>query len=137
MGDEGEALLKKNKAYGRSKSHAFDELQSFRSWLKWMCVDQSDRCSTALSWTVFLLMTVAVPCFSHFFLACSDCDSRHSRPYDTIVQLSLSAVASLSFVCLSGFVRRYGLRRFLFFDKLCDESEAVRKCYTEQLNVSL
>nr|GMD53179.1 uncharacterized protein LOC109178357 [Ipomoea batatas] len=139
MGDEaGEALLKKkSKALGRSKSHAFDELHSFRSWLKWMCVDQSDRCSTVLSWTVFLLMTVVVPCLSHFFLACSGCDGKHSRPYDIIVQLSLSGVAALSFVCLSGFVRKYGLRRFLFFDKLCDESEAVRKCYTEQLNRSI
>ncbi|KAK6154447.1 hypothetical protein DH2020_008695 [Rehmannia glutinosa] len=52
-----------------------------------------------------------------------DCDSFHSRPYDAVAQLSLSGVAALSFICLSGFVRKYGLRRFLFFDKLCDESE--------------
>ncbi|CAH9052623.1 unnamed protein product [Cuscuta epithymum] len=139
MGDEGSKplLRDRNKTFGRLKSHAFDELQSFRSWLKWMCVDQSDPWSTALSWTVFLLMTVVVPCFSHFFLACADCDARHSRPYDTVVQLSLSSVAALSFVSLSTFVRKYGLRRFLFFDKLCDESEAVRQWYTGQLDRSL
>ncbi|VFQ91778.1 unnamed protein product [Cuscuta campestris] len=140
MGEEGKALLKEinpNKAFGRLKSNAFDELHSFMSWLKWMCVDQSDRRSAALSWAVFVSMTVVVPCFSHFFLACTDCDARHSRPYDAVVQISLSGVAALSFVSLSAFVRKYGLRRFLFFDKLCDESEAVRQWYTQQLNRSL
>ncbi|CAI9088340.1 OLC1v1022646C2 [Oldenlandia corymbosa var. corymbosa] len=140
--DRRETLLpnnnnNKNKAFARSQSHAFDELKSFRSWLKWMCVDQSGAWHTFLSWSVFIVLAIIVPCLSHFYLACSDCDSRHSRPYDTIVQLSLTTLATLSFVCLSQFVRKYGLRRFLFFDRLCDESETVRKGYTAQLNRSL
>ncbi|EEF31170.1 conserved hypothetical protein [Ricinus communis] len=80
---------------------------------------------------------IVVPAISHFVLACSTCDSKHKRPYDSVVQLSLSSVATLSFVCLSKFIRKYGLRRFLFLDKLCDESETVRKGYTDQLNWSL
>lgn len=84
---------------------------------------------------MFVAFTIIVPAISHFLLACSSCDAHHARPYDSVVQLSLSAVATLSFVCLSGFVKKFGLRRFLFFDKLCDESEAVRKNYTEQLHV--
>ncbi|KAK8527185.1 hypothetical protein V6N13_085041 [Hibiscus sabdariffa] len=59
------------------------------------------------------------------------------RLYDWVVQLSLSSVSALFFVCLTGFVKKYGLRRFLFFDKLCDESETVRKCHTAQLNSSM
>ncbi|KAL3503552.1 hypothetical protein ACH5RR_038001 [Cinchona calisaya] len=132
-------LNNKNKKslLARNASHAQDELKSFRTWLKWMCVDQSDGWTAFLSWSVFVVLTIVVPCLSHFFLACSDCDSRHSRPYDKIVQLSLSTVAALSFICLTQFVRIYGLRRFLFLDKLCDESETVRKGYTGQLNRSL
>ncbi|KAI5674760.1 hypothetical protein M9H77_15124 [Catharanthus roseus] len=140
MGDEGESFLSinhKNKAYSRSQSHAYDELQSFRTWLRWMCVDQSDAWTAFLSWSVFVLFAIVVPLLSHFLLACSDCDARLSRPYDSIVQLSLSGLAALSFVCLSRFVRKFGLRRFLFFDKLCDESETVRKGYMGQLNRSL
>ncbi|CAK9176555.1 unnamed protein product [Ilex paraguariensis] len=102
-----------------------------------MCVDQSNAWTACLSWSVFIVLAIVVPCLSHFGLACSDCDSKHSRPYDGVVQLSLSSVATLSFVCLSKFIRTYGLRRFLFFDKLCDESETVRKGYTEQFNRSL
>lgn len=86
---------------------------------------------------MFVVFAIVVPAISHFVLACSSCDSKHKRPYDSVVQLSLSSVATLSFVCLSRFVRKYGLRRFLFFDKLCDESETVRKGYTDQLNRSL
>lgn len=132
-----ETLLNKNKEIERTVSNAYDELRSFRTWLKWMCVDQSNAFSAFLSWFVFILLAVIVPCLSHFLLARDDSDAAHSRPYDDVVQLSLSSVAALSFVCLSQFVKKYGLRRFLFLDKLCDESETVRRGYTEQLNVSL
>ncbi|CAI9756852.1 unnamed protein product [Fraxinus pennsylvanica] len=134
-----ESLLnsKKKRAFARIASHAHDELHSFRIWLKWLCVDQSNAWTTCLSWFVFLVLAILVPALSHFVLACSDCDSRHSRPYDTVVQLSLSGVAALSFICLSYYVRKFGIRRFLFLDKLCDESEAVREGYTEQLHRSL
>ncbi|KAL2466969.1 Protein of unknown function (DUF3537) [Abeliophyllum distichum] len=108
--------LDKKMALSRCVSHAYDELHSFRRWLKWLCVDQSNAKTACLS---------------------CDCDNRHSRPYDTVMQLSLSSVASLSFICLSYFIRKFGLRRFLFFDKLCVESETVRKGYTQQLNRSL
>lgn len=129
-------LIPKRRGFNRSTSHAYDELHSFRSWLRWMCVDQSNVWTASLSWFVFIVFTFIIPCLSHFYLACSDCDNRHARPYDNLVQLSLSGVATLSFLSLTQFLRIYGLRRFLFFDKLCDESEIVRKGYTAQLNVS-
>ncbi|KAK6149355.1 hypothetical protein DH2020_016880 [Rehmannia glutinosa] len=140
MGDEREILLNyqnKNRAFARCASHAQDELHGFRTWLKWLCVDQSNAWTACLSWFVFLVFAILVPALSHFVFACTDCDSRHSRPYDTVAQLSLSGVAIISFICLSTFVRKYGLRRFLFFDKLRDESETVRNGYTQQFNRSL
>ncbi|KAL6999214.1 hypothetical protein U1Q18_000374 [Sarracenia purpurea var. burkii] len=139
MADNNEAtpfLNGRKKNFARSVSHAQDELQGFRSWLRWMCMDQSNLWTVWLSWLVFVLMVIVVPCFSHFVLSCADCDTKHTRPYDGVVQLSLSGIAALSFVCLSGLLRKFGLRRFLFFDKLCHESETVRKGYTQQLNSS-
>lgn len=138
MGDSNrEALIsRKSSVFKRSASHAHDELQSFRSYLRWMCVDQSDIWTAGLSWSMFFLFAIIVPATSHFVLACASCDSNHARPFDRVVQLSLSSVATVSFLCLSSFIRRYGLRRFLFFDKLCDESETVRRGYTIKLNVS-
>ncbi|KAK9050313.1 hypothetical protein SSX86_030717 [Deinandra increscens subsp. villosa] len=137
MDAERVALVAKRKEISRSKSSVHDELHIFRSWLRWMCVDQSTGWTFCLSWLIFIIFTFLIPILSHFYLACSNCDNRHARPYDSHVQLSLSSIAALSFVSLSQFVRIYGLRRFLFFDKLCDESETVRRGYTEQLNSSL
>lgn len=131
MGNETASFLRTNFQVSQ------DELQSFRTWLTWLCVDQSNCYSSALSWLMFVSLVVVVPCVSHFLLACADCDISHTRPYDGVVQLSLSSVATLSFVCLARFVSKYGLRSFLFFDKLCDESETIRKCYIDQLNRSL
>lgn len=122
--------------YQRTASHAGDELQSFRSCLRYLCLDQSTPGRTVLSWTLFFLLTYVAPALSHFFLACPTCDSAHRRPFDSIVQLSLTVISTLSFLCLSTFVKRYGLRRFLFLDKLCGESEKVRLGYIAQLNVS-
>ncbi|GAB4846099.1 hypothetical protein Ancab_025096 [Ancistrocladus abbreviatus] len=127
----------KTKSLSRALSFACDELQSFRSCLRWLCVDQFTYLSASLSWFVFILLAIAVPAISHFFLICSSCDSRHRQPYDAVVQLSLSSVATLSFLFLSGFARKYGLKRFLFLDRLVDESETVRRNYTVQLHRSL
>ncbi|KAL5548469.1 hypothetical protein UlMin_003700 [Ulmus minor] len=138
MEESSEALINRNnKKFTRCVSHAQDELRSFRSYLRWMCVDQSNIWTATFSWSMFVLFGIIVPAISHFLLACSTCDSKHKRPYDSVVQVSLSSVASLSFISLSNFVRKYGLRRFLFFDKLWDDSETVRKGYTQQLNRSL
>ncbi|XP_042489633.1 uncharacterized protein LOC122069647 [Macadamia integrifolia] len=138
MGDERETLIPKsdNKGFNRCISHAGDELCSFRLCLKWMCVDQSSIWRASLSWSLFLLLSIVVPLLSYFVLACSDCDAEHHRPYDSVVQLSLTIVSAVSFFCLSRFVRKYGLRRFLFLDKLREESEQVGFGYIEQLNRS-
>lgn len=140
MGDEATSPLmipsEKTRPLRRTSSYAMDELQVFRSWLKWLCVDQSNAWTACLSWLVFIALALVVPAISHFVLACTDnCDDLHTRPYDAVAQLSLSSVAALSFLSLSTFVSSYGLRRFLFFDKLSDESETVRRGYTNQLNV--
>ncbi|KAF9589488.1 hypothetical protein IFM89_024759 [Coptis chinensis] len=138
MGDEEkQSLLNKNKVFGRSISHAADELHNFRSCLRWMCVDQSNPCRACLSWFLFFFLAIVVPCLSHFILACADCDGKLHRPYDGVVQLSLSSVSTVSFLCLSRFFRQYGLRRFLYLDKLCGESENVRQGYMAQLHRSL
>ncbi|RRT71140.1 hypothetical protein B296_00019530 [Ensete ventricosum] len=37
-----ELLLLSRASYAHSLSYIDDELKNFRSWLRWMCVDQSD-----------------------------------------------------------------------------------------------
>ncbi|GER44918.1 hypothetical protein STAS_21835 [Striga asiatica] len=112
-------------------------LKSYSSGLKWVFLDYSSLWRAGLSWSIFFLLNIGVPIVSHFVFSCYDCDPHHQRPFNAIVQLSLSLFATISFVSLSSFARRYGLRRFLFLDKLCDESEKVRQGYTHQLHRSM
>lgn len=133
MEDERRTMLSPN-----HKNHVHEgiELKSFVSFLKWVCVDQSSVWRASLSWSVFLFLAIGVPVLSHFLLDCSStCDANHSRPYHIPVQISLSLFATLSFVCISRWARKYGLRRFLFIDKLFDSSEKVRHGYKEEIQV--
>ncbi|URE22314.1 hypothetical protein MUK42_15458 [Musa troglodytarum] len=127
-----EPLMPSKVSYARNLSRADDELKFFRSCLRWMCIDQSNTRHAMVSWSLFLLLGVFVPIASHFVLSCAPT----RRTYDAVVQLSLTSASSLSYLCLSAFVRRYGLRRFLFLDKLVGESERVREGYMDQLNRS-
>ncbi|XP_072973079.1 uncharacterized protein [Typha angustifolia] len=123
-------LSHKESVYTRCLSHADDELKSFRSCLRYLCVDQSDLPHAVASWSLFVFLAILVPLFAHLFFV------HHRRPYDSVVQLSLSSASSLSFISLSAFVRRFGLRRFLFLDRLRRDSERVQLGYTAQLSRS-
>lgn len=112
------------------------ELKNLRVFLTWACVDQSNPWKTSLSWSVFFLFCIGVPVVAHFVLFCSSCeDEDHLQPFESIVELSISAISILSFLSLTKFAKTYGLKKFLFLDKLCVESERVRQGYTIQLQV--
>ncbi|KAK7245921.1 hypothetical protein RIF29_40775 [Crotalaria pallida] len=135
MADErGKTLLEEEEKNTIINEHGA-ELRSFRSYLRWVYVDQSNLCKAAFSWTVFFTLAYVVPILSHFFLDCSEttCDADHSRPYHVPVQISLTVFATLSFVSLSKWDRRYGFRKFLFLDKVGDESVKIQRGYVQQM----
>nr|CAD1825104.1 unnamed protein product [Ananas comosus var. bracteatus] len=55
-------------SYARCLSHAGDELKSFRTCLRWMCVDHSDTLRSAVSWSLFFFLSAAVPAADHLLL---------------------------------------------------------------------
>jgi hypothetical protein len=118
-------LLRRRGSYTRSMSHARDELGSFRSCLRWMCVEHSDGSSAVASWLVFTLLAVAVPAAARAALP--------RRAYDGQVQASLTLSAALAYLTLSRLVRRRGLRRLLYLDRLRHDSQDVRAGYTVEL----
>ncbi|WVZ85831.1 hypothetical protein U9M48_032699 [Paspalum notatum var. saurae] len=118
-------LLRRRGSYTRSMSHARDELRSFRSCLRWMCIDHSDASSPAVSWLVFAALAVAVPAAAHAAVP--------RRAYDTQVQASLTLSAALAYATLYSLLRRRGLRRLLYLDRLRHDSQDVRAGYIVQL----
>lgn len=122
--------------YKRMLSHPCDELRYFRNGLRWLGLDQSTKPKMLFSWIVFLLFTFVVPFVNLTSISCPDCDSQHRHPFEELVQIAETAMAAVSFLCLSHIVRRYGLRRTLLLDRIARESEEVRKGYESELHVS-
>ncbi|KAJ7967755.1 DUF3537 domain-containing protein [Quillaja saponaria] len=137
MEGETEAFISNNKGVSGYLTHDGIELRSFRSFLKGVCVDQSNLWRAGLSWSIFFVLSVGVPILSHFLLLCPTCDENHSRPYHVVVQSYISVFATLSFISLSRWYREYGLRRFLFLNKVSDASDKVQRGYAEELQRSM
>ncbi|XP_019171872.1 PREDICTED: uncharacterized protein LOC109167303 [Ipomoea nil] len=113
------------------------EVKRLMSALAWLFLDQSNLWRAGLSWSLFFILTIGVPLVSYLVFSCDACDSKHQRPFNAIVQLSLSVFATISFISLSCFARRYGVRKFLFLDRLCEENDKVQQGYTLQIHSSL
>ncbi|XP_009408724.2 uncharacterized protein LOC103991088 [Musa acuminata AAA Group] len=111
------------------ESRRDDELYWLRSCLRWMCQDQSNAVLAVVSWVALFVLAVAVPAMAHFMLS-------YRRPYDLVVQLSLTVAAALSFLTLSAATHRYGLCHFFFLNKLPGQSARVRLAYAAQLRSS-
>jgi hypothetical protein len=120
----------------RSTSHPYDELRSFRNGLRCLGLDQSTKFKVALSWIVFILFTFIVPFVNLTSVSCPDCDPQHRHPFEGLVQIAETSLAAVSFLCLSHIVRRHGLRRTLFLDRIVRESAEVRTGYESELHVS-
>ncbi|RWW30127.1 hypothetical protein BHE74_00055596 [Ensete ventricosum] len=86
---------------------------SFLSYLKWMCIDQSNVGHAMVSWSFFLLLNVFFLTTNHFVLSCAPTCSA----YDVMIHLSLISVFGLSYLYLSAFVCRCNLYCFFFLDK--------------------
>ncbi|RWV93218.1 hypothetical protein GW17_00044343 [Ensete ventricosum] len=66
-----ELLLSNRTLYACSLSHTNNELRSFRYYLRWMCVDQSNDKHVMVCWFLFLLLDVYVSIVFHFVLSCA------------------------------------------------------------------
>lgn len=101
---------------------------TFVSYLRWVYLDQSNVYRACFSWLVFFSMAFVFPVMSHFLLHCpTTCDADHTRPYYMPAQVSLSLLATLSFLCLSRWDSQYGWSAFLFLDKLNHDSLKIQQ----------
>ncbi|KAM0943224.1 hypothetical protein DsansV1_C13g0119971 [Dioscorea sansibarensis] len=122
-----------NPAYTRTKSIVYDELRNLRISLKWCALDHSSTTSKAISFTVFIFLTLLIPALTSLSIHSS---SSSSSSFNKLVQLPESILTIISFVTLSSFFRRYGLRQLLFLDDLYHDSHYVRHGYNRELDRS-
>ncbi|GLJ21421.1 hypothetical protein SUGI_0394470 [Cryptomeria japonica] len=67
------------------------------------------------------------------FVECPKCDEK-GYAFDNLVQIPQCILASISFIVLSHYLQKYGLRKFLFLDQLCDDTAQVQLGYTTELD---
>ncbi|RRT37602.1 hypothetical protein B296_00056841 [Ensete ventricosum] len=91
-------------SYTCSLSHTNDELMSFKSYLKWMYINQYDIKHIMVSHSLFLFLSIFVHTVSHFILSCKPTNCAYNV---------VSNSSSLSYLYLSAFIHR-----FIFFDKM-------------------
>lgn len=136
VGENGEVSDEVNASHACSNnissmekgSHLEQRNRKFRSYLRWVFVDQSNVYKAVLSWSVFITLTFIVPIMLHFLFHCpKTCDADHRRPYYIPAQVALSVLSTLSFFCLARWDRKYGLSEFLFVDKLNDGSLKIEQ----------
>lgn len=118
-----------------SNSYSIINILESKSWSWIFIADHRHPWRSALSWTTFFLLTFVVPLFSHFGFQRPVYHPNYFRPFDWIVQVSLTLLSTLSFVSLWRFTRKYGLRRFLFLDKLDSVGGKVRQRYSQEVHV--
>ncbi|RRT57971.1 hypothetical protein B296_00029249 [Ensete ventricosum] len=64
-----ESLLPSGVSYTYSLSHINGELESFRYYVRWMCVDYFDTRHAMVSNSIFLLLSVFIRTASHFIIS--------------------------------------------------------------------
>ncbi|KAJ4959927.1 hypothetical protein NE237_019837 [Protea cynaroides] len=94
---------------------------------------QSSLLGFLLSWAAFLLLGVAVPVVILRLSSCSDCEKYQIYNFELDIIVSQSCLAIVSLACVSHNLRKYGIRNFLFVDRLHGQMLRFRKEYTEKI----
>ncbi|XP_002983177.2 uncharacterized protein LOC9654438 [Selaginella moellendorffii] len=111
-----------------------EEIQQFKASLFWLGLDQSTAPRMICSWVLFFLMTLLVPLLNALLVYCRHCDEDHKHPYQGIVEISESALAMVSFLCVSHIFSVYGLHKLLLFDYIARDSTEVQVGYKKELH---
>ncbi|GLJ11417.1 hypothetical protein SUGI_0166870 [Cryptomeria japonica] len=122
--------------FKRSVSNINDELWQFRVGLMWLGLQQLSATHLVFSWILFLAFSILIPLCSIWMVVCHDCKKSEKHPFKALVQISESGLSVIGFLCLSGFLRTYGLRKMLFLDQIGKESAQVQHGYQDQLQDS-
>lgn len=113
--------------------HSLHRLETF---LRIFGFCQYSFLSITLSWVSFLLLGVALPFLVIQLSHCSDCEKYQVKSFELEILVSQSLVAAISLFCISRNLRKYGLRKFLFVDRLHGHMSQFREEYLQKINVS-
>lgn len=110
-------------------------LQKLETFLTFLGFNQSSVLGFLLSWTVFLLIGVALPVIVLEFSNCSDSEEYQIIDFELVIVASQACLAAVSLLCLSHNLRKYGIRKFLFVNRYSGQMSRFRDEYIKQIKV--
>lgn len=111
-------------------------LQKLETFLSFLGFNQSSVLSFVLSWTAFVLIGVVLPVIVLELSDCSDCENYQIKNFELNVVASQASLASVSLLCLSHNLRKYGIKKFLFVDRYSGQMSRFHDQYIKQIKVS-
>ena len=109
-----------------------DVLARLEALLTLLGFNQSSLLSFTVSWTTFAAVGVVVPLLA---LQVYDTDKNQIKSFEIGIVAFQTCLASVSLICLSHNLRKYGLTRFLFVDRHAAHMPCFHHDYVKQISV--
>lgn len=111
-------------------------LQKLELFLTLLGFNQTSALSFAVSWIAFFFIGVAIPLVALELLDCSDCEQYQIKEFEAEIVASQACLASVSLLCVSHNLRKYGIRKFLFVDRFSGQMARFSDQYIQKIEDS-
>ncbi|KAG2706716.1 hypothetical protein I3760_05G116000 [Carya illinoinensis] len=119
------------------ETHLDQTLKKLEKFLTFLGFKQSSWRSSALFWTAFVLISVALPVVVLELSDCSGCEMYQIKAFELDIVASQACLAAVSLLCISHNLRKYGIRKFLFVDRFNGQMSRFHDVYVKQILASL
>ncbi|XP_073282374.1 uncharacterized protein [Primulina huaijiensis] len=110
-------------------------LKSLEAFLGLLGFCQYTWLRATLSWIAFILLAVGLPLLAIEFSRCSGCERYEIQDFELEILVFRALVAAVSLLCVSGTLRKYGVRRALFVDRCHGHLAQFREQYIQKIRV--
>ncbi|KAK7319064.1 hypothetical protein RJT34_03776 [Clitoria ternatea] len=114
-----------------------ESLARLERFLTLLGFKQDTKFSFFVSWTVFAAVGVVAPLVALSKCDCRECEKYEIQIFEMVIVAFQVALAAVSLRCLSHSLCKYGLRRFLFVDRLYGQMHCFHRDYVAQISGSL
>lgn len=112
-------------------------LQILDGFLSFLGFNQSSVWSFTLSFFVFISIGVVLPVVILELPNCPGCETGQIKNFELDIVASQACLAAVSLLCLSHNLRKYGIQRFLYVDRVNCQVARFQKQYIKQIRVSI
>ncbi|KAL3512584.1 hypothetical protein ACH5RR_025301 [Cinchona calisaya] len=110
-------------------------LAKLESFLRVFGFCQDSILSTILSWLAFGVIAILLPLWTIYYAYCSNCEHYQIRTFELEIFTSQVVVSAISLLCISHNLRKYGVRKLLFVDRLHGHMSQFRHQYVQKIQV--